>query len=183
MELGLAGELEDINLGTTLTVKTHKRMSTHFDAAILLIRDPYKALVTYFQFKRAGHTGVAPPSVFNGTDWREFVSVESAVWEEHATTWLDFPNPLLVVKYEDLKMYTTREVRKITHFLGVPITETERYECLKNNLEGNFKRKSDGKEQRDLFTPEMHEEVDSHIRAVNNLLTARNIPELKRDYE
>lgn len=60
--LGFKGEKDYWRSGRTICVKTHEsgqREIERFDAAILLIRNPYHCLVAEFNRKNAGHLGYA----------------------------------------------------------------------------------------------------------------------------
>lgn len=44
--------------GKTVVVKTHEARNFHmFKKIVLLVRNPYEALLSYFNFAKAGHTG------------------------------------------------------------------------------------------------------------------------------
>nr|XP_045605517.1 uncharacterized protein LOC123762803 [Procambarus clarkii] len=63
---GFFGELEPWNAGTTFTQKTHDGSPAHIQAfngtGVLLLRNPYRAIISYHNFLFGGHTGYAPIS-------------------------------------------------------------------------------------------------------------------------
>ncbi|XP_077986099.1 sialate:O-sulfotransferase 2-like [Glandiceps talaboti] len=174
------GETIDYTLGRTLTVKIHGMMTSLFDAAILLIRDPYKAMLAEFNRQRAGKTGIASHSDFRSEAWQEFVNVHQKKWKAETTTWLNFTKPLLVVKYSDLKQHTIDEVGKIVKFLGFELT-AERRKCLEYDMDGIFKRTGHEALPDDPFTPDMHGVIDPSIAIVNKILIAKGYNELERE--
>ncbi|XP_077986097.1 sialate:O-sulfotransferase 2-like [Glandiceps talaboti] len=174
------GETIDYTLGRTLTVKIHGGRTALFDAAILLIRDPYKAMLAEFNRQRAGKTGIASHSDFRSKAWQEFVNGNQKRWQVQITTWLNFTKPLLVVKYSDLKQHTIDEVGKIVKFLGFELT-AERRKCLEYDMDGIFKRTGHEALPDDPFTPDMHKMIDPSIAIVNKMLIAKGYDELEQE--
>ncbi|XP_077977254.1 sialate:O-sulfotransferase 1-like [Glandiceps talaboti] len=181
MKNGFDGEREDYRLGSTLTVKTHRFNTSEYAAAILLLRDPYKAYIAEFnRRKTTGHTGNAPFSEFLSKDWHNFVTRQSARWENHTVSWIHCEKPLLVVKYSDLKCCTMAEVGKIVKFVGFEFSATRRT-CVENNIHGAFKRTGQAVSLPDPFTSAMHKNIDKKIAAVNKMLVEKGYKELERE--
>ncbi|XP_077990678.1 sialate:O-sulfotransferase 1-like [Glandiceps talaboti] len=177
------GDKEDFRLGTTLTQKTHSRnieIMELFDSAILLIRNPYHALIAEFNRRNAGKTGVVSESKFAGEEWNHYVMKESNRWFYHAMAWLNFKESLLVVKYSDLTRDTIGEVRKMVEFLGFKLT-ARRKRCLLHDMEGLFKRKTHRVSSPDPFTEDMHKTIDKHITTVNTMLKKLSYTALEND--
>ena len=73
--------------------------------AILLIRNPYKAIIGHRNLDSGGHTGFAKDDQFRGAGWQEFIEIKSQAWLNYYTDWLEH-NPaknILVLHYENLK--------------------------------------------------------------------------------
>lgn len=73
---GFKGERDHWRSGRTICIKTHESGQKEieaFDAAILLIRNPYKALMAEFNRKYGGHIGFAAHAHWKGkgTAWEE----------------------------------------------------------------------------------------------------------------
>ena len=71
---GFKGERDHWRSGRTICIKTHESGQKEieaFDAAILLIRNPYKALMAEFNRKYGGHIGFAAHAHWKGkgTTW------------------------------------------------------------------------------------------------------------------
>ena len=64
--LGFVGEKEKWDSGSTIVQKMHFQYKKKFQIskAILIIRDPYKAIVSFVQYLESGHTGQASPHTF-----------------------------------------------------------------------------------------------------------------------
>lgn len=66
---GFKGERDHWRSGRTICIKTHEsgqKEIESFDAAILLIRNPYKALMAEFNRKYGGHIGFAAHAHWKG---------------------------------------------------------------------------------------------------------------------
>jgi len=66
---GFKGERDHWRSGRTICIKTHESGQKEieaFDAAILLIRNPYKALMAEFNRKYGGHIGFAAHAHWRG---------------------------------------------------------------------------------------------------------------------
>ncbi|XP_070537431.1 sialate:O-sulfotransferase 1-like [Ptychodera flava] len=178
---GFIGEYEDYTLGTTLTVKLHGNYLKGCQSAILLIRDPYKALIAEFNRRMAGKTRTASTSDFDSKEWYKYLTKKAPSWEKHALHWLSIEKPLLVVDYLNLKENTLDELVKITEFLNTGMTDARR-QCVFKNVSGSFHRKGQESVPDDPFTADMHLQIEKHIANVNNRLRRLNLPPLRREF-
>ncbi|OCT91573.1 WSC domain-containing protein 1 isoform X1 [Xenopus laevis] len=181
---GFKGEKDHWRSGRTICVKTHesgKREIEMYDSSILLIRNPYKALIAEFNRKCGGHLGYATERHWNSREWPEFVDSYASWWASHALDWLQYGKKLIVVHYEDLKMDLIGKLRDILAFLKVPINE-DRLLCVENNKDGNFKRIGSSQSSLEPFTQEMKNVIDGFIRTVDKALKARNFTGLPEEY-
>ncbi|XP_018409605.1 PREDICTED: WSC domain-containing protein 1 [Nanorana parkeri] len=181
---GFKGEKDHWRSGRTICVKTHesgKREIEMYDSSILLIRNPYKALMAEFNRKCAGHLGYATERHWKSKEWPEFVNSYASWWASHALDWLQYGKKLLVVHYEDLKKNLNGKLREIVAFLNLPISEN-RFLCVENNKDGNFKRLGSRQTVLDPFTREMKDLIDGFIRTVDKALTSRNFTGLPEEY-
>ena len=61
-------------------------------------------------------------------------------WFMTLNTWLkESKLPVLPIKYENIKLNVSREVKKMTDFLGMSISK-ERMDCVSTNYQGHFQR-------------------------------------------
>ncbi|XP_068126313.1 sialate:O-sulfotransferase 1 isoform X2 [Hyperolius riggenbachi] len=181
---GFKGEKDHWRSGRTICVKTHesgKREIEMYDSSILLIRNPYKALMAEFNRKCAGHLGYATERHWKSKEWPEFVNSYASWWASHALDWLQFGKKLLVVHYEDLKKDLIGKLKEMVAFLKLPINE-DRLLCVENNKDGNFKRLGSSQTVLDPFTREMKDLIDGYIRTVDKALRSRNFTGLPEDY-
>lgn len=66
---GFKGERDHWRSGRTICIKTHesgRKEIDAFDASILMIRNPYKALMAEFNRKYGGHIGFASQAHWKG---------------------------------------------------------------------------------------------------------------------
>ncbi|XP_024116408.1 WSC domain-containing protein 1 [Oryzias melastigma] len=181
---GFKGEKDYWRSGRSICVKTHESGQKEiemFDSAILLIRNPYRSLMAEFNRKCAGHLGHASDAQWSSTEWPAFVSSYAPWWASHALSWLKFGRRLLVVHYEELQKALLPQLRLITAFLNVSVSE-ERLLCAQCNQDGHFKRSGGPQPSFDPFTPDMKQTIDSFIHTVDQALRSRNFSGLPQEY-
>uniref|UniRef100_A0A3Q3IKH9 Sulfotransferase n=1 Tax=Monopterus albus TaxID=43700 RepID=A0A3Q3IKH9_MONAL len=177
------GEKDYWKSGRSICVKTHESGQKEiemFDSAILLIRNPYRSLMAEFNRKCAGHLGHATDAQWK-SKWPEFVSSYAPWWASHALSWLKFGRHLLVVHYEELQRALLPQLRHITDFLNVTMTD-ERLLCAQTNQDGHFKRSGAQRLSFDPFTQDMRQMIDSFIHTVDQALQNRNFSGLPQEY-
>ncbi|KAL4647224.1 WSC domain-containing protein 1 [Arapaima gigas] len=182
---GFKGEKDYWKSGRTICVKTHesgKREIEMYDAAILLIRSPYRSLMAEFNRKCAGHLGYASEQHWKGKEWPEFVGSYASWWASHVLDWLRFGRRLLVVHYEDLRATLVPSLQAITAFLNTSASE-DRLLCVESNQDGHFKRPPGAQRHAfDPFTPDMKRLIDSYILTVDQALRDSNHSGLPQEY-
>ncbi|XP_070581275.1 sialate:O-sulfotransferase 1-like [Ptychodera flava] len=185
---GFKGEDEDWRAGTTIVQKTHdfsRDLVRRFRGGILLIRNPYKAMLAEASREYAGKTGFAPMDIYyNEKGWDLYVKKYSSEWESQISQWLLFhEGPLLLVRYEDVKDNPLYELRRINNFLNVTLNDN-RVACVIKNMEGKFHRPDDEKKLLgfDPFTEEMHSNIEERIERVNDLLDVKGFKHVARVY-
>ncbi|KAM9847095.1 sialate:O-sulfotransferase 1 [Aulostomus maculatus] len=181
---GFKGEKDYWRSGRSICVKTHESGQKEiemFDSAILLVRNPYRSLMAEFNRKCAGHLGHATDAQWKSKEWPEFVSSYAPWWASHTLSWLKFGRQLLVVHYEEMQRALIPQLRLITAFLNVTVTE-ERLLCAQSNQDGYFKRSGPQRPSFDPFTPDMRQMIDSFIHTVDQALQSRNFSGLPHEY-
>lgn len=114
-------------------------------------------------------------------EWPEFVNSYASWWASHALDWLQYGKKLLVVHYEDLKKDLIEKLKEMVTFLNLPINE-DRFLCVENNKDGNFKRLGSSQTVLDPFTREMKNLINGYIRTVDKALRSRNFTGLPEEY-
>ena len=72
--------------------------------------------------------------------WDWLVEYKGFSWFMMLNTWLKESNiPVLPVQYEKLQFNVSHEVKKMTDFLGMPVTEKV-LKCVSSHREGHFRR-------------------------------------------
>ncbi|NWY04019.1 WSCD2 protein, partial [Nothoprocta ornata] len=181
---GFKGERDHWRSGRTICVKTHEsgqKEIESFDAAILLIRNPYKALMAEFNRKYGGHIGFAAHAHWQGKEWPEFVRTYAPWWATHTLDWLRFGRNVLVVHFEDLKRDLFAQLQRMVALLGVAARE-DRLLCVEGQKDGNFKRSGLRKLEYDPYTPEMRALIGGYIKTVDAALRLRNLSGVPDDY-
>ena len=95
---GFWGEIRDWRDGTTAAQKTHDASPGHVAGdfggrAILVVRNPYAAILSTHNFLYAGHHGRAPADNFKRADWEHFVTIQMSKWLDMATNWTIHSSP------------------------------------------------------------------------------------------
>lgn len=109
------------------------------EGAILLIRNPYGAILAEFNRRKSGKTGIAPTSKFKTQEWTNFAKSSAKEWSKSIQDELRMIQHVLIVFYENLVKNTQYELRRMLDFLQVAQNET-RIACLLQNSTGYFKR-------------------------------------------
>nr|XP_055054708.1 WSC domain-containing protein 2-like isoform X1 [Misgurnus anguillicaudatus]XP_055054709.1 WSC domain-containing protein 2-like isoform X1 [Misgurnus anguillicaudatus] len=181
---GFIGEKDDWRSGETICVKTHENSRTMiqaFDSSILLIRNPYKALMSEFNRQYGGgHIGFAAEARWSGKDWPVFVKKNAPWWASHTQDWLKYGKKVHVVHYEDLKRDVFSHLKKMVLFLGLEVSE-DRLLCMEGQKDGNFKRSGE-KPEYDPYTAEMRANIDELIKTVDTELKKRNLTAVPEEY-
>ncbi|KAL7639019.1 UNVERIFIED_CONTAM: hypothetical protein RMT77_010553 [Armadillidium vulgare] len=152
---GFWGERDSYLEGTTLLQKTHSTPILPEDAkewngkmvlgpkprkAILLIRSPYEALISFRHFHAAGHTGFGHHAAFTGKSWENFTEYGTKSWLNLYKSWLDVPDTnFLVIHYEELMQNLEHEIERYLSFMGTPF-DFGRVSCLLRYPEGKLRR-------------------------------------------
>ncbi|XP_068064688.1 sialate:O-sulfotransferase 2 [Anomalospiza imberbis] len=181
---GFKGERDHWRSGRTICIKTHEsgqKEIESFDSAILLIRNPYKALMAEFNRKYGGHIGFAAHAHWKGKEWPEFVANYAPWWATHTLDWLRYGKKVLVVHFEDLKRDLFVQLQRMVALLGVTACE-DRLLCVEGQKDGNFKRSGLRKLEYDPYTPEMRKVISGYIRTVDAALKLRNLSGVPEDY-
>ncbi|KAM7034552.1 sialate:O-sulfotransferase 2 isoform 1-T2 [Acridotheres tristis] len=181
---GFKGERDHWRSGRTICIKTHEsgqKEIESFDSAILLIRNPYKALMAEFNRKYGGHIGFAAHAHWKGKEWPEFVANYAPWWATHTLDWLRYGKKVLVVHFEDLKRDLFVQLQRMVALLGVTACE-DRLLCVEGQKDGNFKRSGLRKLEYDPYTPEMRKAIGGYIRTVDAALKLRNLSGVPEDY-
>ncbi|XP_036210032.1 WSC domain-containing protein 2 isoform X3 [Myotis myotis] len=181
---GFKGERDHWRSGRTICIKTHESGQKEieaFDAAILLIRNPYKALMAEFNRKYGGHIGFAAHAHWKGKEWPEFVRNYAPWWATHTLDWLKFGKKVLVVHFEDLKQDLFVQLGRMVRLLGVAVRE-DRLLCVESQKDGNFKRSGLRKLEYDPYTADMRRTIQAYIKLVDAALKGRNLTGVPDDY-
>ncbi|KAF1447842.1 WSCD2 protein, partial [Pygoscelis papua] len=181
---GFKGERDHWRSGRTICIKTHEsgqKEIESFDSAILLIRNPYKALMAEFNRKYGGHIGFAAHAHWKGKEWPEFVANYAPWWATHTLDWLRYGKKVLVVHFEDLKRDLFVQLQRMVGLLGITACE-DRLLCVEGQKDGNFKRSGLRKLEYDPYTPEMRKMISGYIKMVDTALKLRNLSGVPDDY-
>ncbi|XP_066985112.1 uncharacterized protein [Macrobrachium rosenbergii] len=174
---GYYGELEYWAQGTTIAQKTHDCGPKHIKAfdksVILLLRNPYRAILSFHNYLFAGHTGFAPIMNYRRKDWTHFVHLQTKSWLELAVNWTNMAHPddLTVLHYETLKEDPVPSLTRALETRNL-LWDPKRMECLQRaHSYMTFKRKEEFiPEELEIFSAKDRDKIDRAIRYVDYLL-------------
>ena len=196
--------LQEIGFGegianqSVLVIKTHNVGITRhtdypFDRAVLLVRDPFDAILAEFnrlqvinEKGRMSHTGHATLEKFHG-NWtmeaRKIVpgcSSFECFAREMILSWKEFNlsclnkfhsnlEDLIIISYEDLFSNPGRELSRVLQFLKVGISDTS-MKCAMDRKEGIHHRKKDKANHIQMYSPKVMKRMKSEKDYVYNAL-------------
>ncbi|XP_043215331.1 WSC domain-containing protein 1-like [Amphibalanus amphitrite] len=192
---GFYGETVSESSGRTLLQKTHgytllteptpswssrrRMVERHGRRAVVLIRNPYEALISLRNFA-AGHLGYAADKHFLGETWSSWVTLKANHWRDFYMDWLNMTSLAHVIHFENLRHDPVSEMRRLLRFVGMPENKG-RLNCIEKYPEGRFRRTSSGRQifhHRDVFSAEHRALLDSAIETVRTALESGDHPPL-----
>lgn len=136
---------EGIQNSSVIAIKTHElgdEKREVFDKAILLVRNPFDAMLAEFNRQFGGHIGHATTERFHKDNvWNSFVRRNSEGWYNFHIDWLKFHKDMLIIFYSDLKTNLSEQVQRLANFLNVTMSP-QILACSLKNSRGLFKRES-----------------------------------------
>ena len=99
-------------------------------------------------------------------DWNTFVHTQAVEWQKTVLAWVvnSAGHPVIVVKYEDMKTDTAKELLRMLDFLHVPYTETQ-FQSVVTRGYNMFKRHHSPRDDFEHFTLEQEAFVDSVVQS------------------
>ena len=165
---------------SVIAVKTHCHCdSILFSKAILIIRDPFSALVAEWNRRHAGQVGHANQSTFvhnSGSDWAKYVYRRISKWADFNINWYNTfanNNSIHIVQYESLVKNTYHEMKRILNFLNMDVSKSI-IDCAMTRKEGLYHRKKKHNQVK-YFDSEMHRKIN---REKYKVYLALNLAEL-----
>ncbi|XP_053691158.1 WSCD family member AAEL009094 [Sabethes cyaneus] len=156
---------ENVANSSVLVVKTHEwgpNAWAPYGKAILLVRNPKKAILAEFNRQSGGHVGFASPDRYRRTKgryWTQFVKNKLWAWEQTNLSWAkNFTGEVKLIFYDELVENVEGTLRSILNFLQFPINE-ELLACALARKEGIYRRKKRIL-QFDPYSPAMHAAID-----------------------
>ena len=102
IKAGLYGEARDYRDGSTLLQKTHEKHIREFGGrGVLVIRNPYKAIISFYNFAKTGSQTKSVSAERRKTkDFQNFVRLGAERWLELIQDWLLDSTDCYVLMYE-----------------------------------------------------------------------------------
>jgi len=169
-QYGWRGEDADCKDRTTIAQKTHrlnKNQRCEFERGLVVIRNPFDAILAAFNHHKAGKTGEPDYSVYSeGTEWVDFVLQWIYRWTQFHQEWVAFEGPVLVSCFETLRNNLTEEVGKWLTFMDF---DDRRLGCVNYDPVGQFYRHKT-KDYSHIYTPDQRKIILKEIKTVSKAL-------------
>ena len=107
---------------------------------LIVVRNPFDAILAAFNHHKAGKTGEPDYSVFKKKEWKDFVKRWSARWRHFHQEWIDFKGPVHISCFEKMKTDLKSEVSNWLRFLEMP---ENRLDCIDSDPVGQFYSQGD----------------------------------------
>lgn len=186
---GFEGEKENWKDGRVVVIKAHTyREDRDLGDAILLIRNPYDAILAEFNRAKGGgdhHTGVATNADFQSDDWTQKDFGRLALrWYRLYYGNLVSSRKTLPVFYEDMKQDPVFEMQKVASFLNqTDVDYEDKLDCLFGESSKKFKRSSDrGYDPYTYVDIEKLRSVNEYIRLIDEQLQITHHISLPESY-
>ncbi|KAL4231638.1 WSC domain-containing protein 1 [Mactra antiquata] len=156
-------------------VKTHRTKNgiDQYDRAILLLRNPYDALISAVNWKYAGHVGHASDETVRKDMDKMFEALLGSYVKLVHLYIEKFEGPVLVLQYENMQDNLPDCLKELADFLQLSISQ-EDIDCTVHLQSGNFHRKSDPVARQHLlqsvFEGEREEQIREAMTEVENIL-------------
>ena len=103
---------------TGIVIKTHKCDGQRYNRIVHLVRNPFDAISSHFDYMRRYFPERA-------LDWEQHVAAQTPEWKRHTTYWMQQAKPSITVRYEDLSAEPLVELKKLARFLELNVDEGE----------------------------------------------------------
>ncbi|KAJ8037007.1 WSC domain-containing protein 2 [Holothuria leucospilota] len=145
-----------------------------FEEAIILVRNPYEAILSSFYKTKYDKDGFINDSVFKTEEWTSFVTDECTRWFFGAMNTCKTIRPSLTIFYEDLVNSTKHQLLRVLNFLEVQPRE-KRIQCTFNRADRIFKKYTrKGNLTFDPYTKDMKERINARIKSLRRQLAIGN---------
>jgi hypothetical protein len=101
-------------------IKSHEKFNPYYKKVIWLVRNPRDVMISYWHYYKELHN-----KQISLTDFIRDKKYGISAWVKHTESYLNAPLGIriLLVKYEDLKRDSKREISKILRHLGILVSE------------------------------------------------------------
>ena len=190
---GFFGETRAGDDGSTIVQKTHtvsslkkeiKAILTNIryieGPAIFILRNPFEACLSFWSYRKGGHTKVKKILPDQYGEFRSFCLDKVLKWRQLAEEWLPLvqTGDVKLVMYKEMKENTIPVMQDLVEWLNIENLYNEerqaRFSCLQKHLDGHFKRvksKEEREEELKIFDAVgLRDKIDVTITEVNALV-------------
>ncbi|CAC5423102.1 unnamed protein product [Mytilus coruscus] len=133
----------ECSAGTNVVVvKTHvgweKTIRMRYKKSVILIRNPYDAIIAEFNRAMANKTASATEQQFT-EKFEPFALKKIDRWKKFYNSWMKFKGQKYILVYEKLKKDPVSEIGKLLDFLNIS-KQIRTVPCMQQNIEGSYHR-------------------------------------------
>jgi hypothetical protein len=151
-EMGAHGGVAAIVPGGGRLIKTHELYRGEYKKAVYVVRDLRDVLLSHYA--RDLSMGFAE-YYFGKNGFDDYLlaflkgrTMRYGSWQQHVQVWLESPlarsGNLLVVRFEDLRRNSEKDLQRIVEFLGAPANPDRIRAAIRNNTVEKMREKEDG---------------------------------------
>lgn len=171
---GWKAEMNDCKDRTTVAQKTHrlhKNQACQFEQGIVLVRNPFDAILAAYNHHEAGKTGEPSMEAFVGAAWPEFALHWAERWEIFHLEWFNFEGPVEWTCFQTLIKDPVKTAGTWLEFLEL---DHRRLGCIHADPTGQFQRKKT-QDYSHLYTPKMTKRIHAHIKKISDMFVEKGI--------
>ncbi|WAR18234.1 WSCD2-like protein, partial [Mya arenaria] len=163
--------------GKTIVVKAHElKYVFKFEKIVLLVRNPYDALLSYAMFSKGGHTRIP--------NNKTLIQASNKMFNHSLRWFFNLPNRtcstfhglVYILQYDLLKSDLRTELGKLAQFLNISVPQAA-IDCTVYLQEGNFHRKSNAEDHlrmlRTVYDDKKLEQLRIVVRKTESILEKR----------
>jgi hypothetical protein len=145
-------------------IKTHESFRPEYQKAIWIVRDPRDVVISEFKLEQRSQTFTRSFEDYI-TEFTKIRRHGPPDWKSHTQSWLDSPlcgsQALLAVRFEDLRLNTASELKRVLDFLELDSNESILEKALQQNSLSSMS------DRHALYDRTLGKSVNSKIPAVN----------------
>lgn len=119
-----------------MAIKTHQTDAYHYTHAVHLVRSPFDALESLYEWKKS----LGWDWKYGELTWEDFVNMFARKWQEHTRHWLQAPCATYRIRYEDCRRDPLTNFSSLLRWMGLGVSEDMLRKTIEETSFKNLKR-------------------------------------------